>query len=158
MPRPFRLRAEVETSAALCDARGLYRDHNDNRWPKNRTEKRHSIASENHTGILSIQNEKMKQKDLYNLHHLRKEPEFILTQLQNELYRELNAYMQKNELSIKQLADKLGVSASYISQVLNGRFNFTVMKLVELSLAIDKVPVIRLEEPRMGQQKQGAAK
>ena len=97
----------------------------------------------------------MKQKDLYNIHNLRKEPEFILTQLQNELYHELNAYMQKNELSKKQLADKLGVSASYISQVLNGRFNFTVMKLVELSLAIDKVPVIRLEEPRMGQQKRG---
>jgi transcriptional regulator with XRE-family HTH domain len=100
----------------------------------------------------------MKQKDLYSLHHLRKEPEFILTQLQNELYRELSAYMQKNDFSKKQLAEKLGVSPSYISQVLNGRFNFTVLKLVELSLAIDKVPVIRLEEPRMGQQKRGAAK
>jgi len=100
----------------------------------------------------------MKQKDLYSIQALRKQPEFILTQLQNDLYRELTAYMKKNELSKKQLAEKLGVSPSYISQVLNGRFNFTVLKLVELSLAIDKVPVIRLEEPTMGQQKRGAVK
>jgi transcriptional regulator with XRE-family HTH domain len=100
----------------------------------------------------------MKQKELYSIQALRKQPEFILTQLQNDLYRDLIAYMGKNELSKKQLAEKLGVSPSYISQVLNGRFNFTVLKLVELSLAIDKVPVIRLEEPRMGQQKRGAAK
>jgi predicted XRE-type DNA-binding protein len=91
----------------------------------------------------------MKQKDLYNIHALRKQPEFVLTQLQNELYRELTAYMERNALSKKQLAEKLGVSPSYISQVLNGNFNFTVLKLVELSLAIDKVPVIRLENPRM---------
>jgi hypothetical protein len=31
---------------------------------------------------------------------------------------------------------------------LNGNFNFTILKLVALALAIDKVPVIRLEEPR----------
>jgi transcriptional regulator with XRE-family HTH domain len=56
--------------------------------------------------------------------------------------------MERNTLSKKQLAEKLGVSPSYISQVLNGNFNFTILKLVELALAIDKVPVIRLEEPR----------
>ena len=91
----------------------------------------------------------MKQKDLYNIHALRKHPEFILTQLQNELFRELTTYMEKNALSKKQLAEKLGVSPSYISQVLNGNFNFTILKLVELALAIDKVPVIRLENPRI---------
>ena len=90
----------------------------------------------------------MKQKELYNIHALRKQPEFVLTQLQNELYRELTSYMERNTLSKKQLAEKLGVSPSYISQVLNGNFNFTILKLVELALAIDKVPVIRLEEPR----------
>jgi transcriptional regulator with XRE-family HTH domain len=46
------------------------------------------------------------------------------------------------------MAERLGVSPAYVSQVLNGQFNFTVMKLVELSLAIDKVPVFRLEEPQ----------
>lgn len=95
----------------------------------------------------------MKQKDLYNILALRKQPEFILTQLQNELFRELTTYMEKNALSKKQLAEKLGVSPSYISQVLNGNFNFTILKLVELSLAIDKVPVIRFEDPRPAQLK-----
>jgi transcriptional regulator with XRE-family HTH domain len=90
----------------------------------------------------------MKTKNMYNLRELRKQPEFILTQLQNELHRELMAYMEKHGLNKKQMAERLGVSPAYVSQVLNGQFNFTVMKLVELSLAIDKVPVIRLEEPQ----------
>ena len=90
----------------------------------------------------------MKTKNMYNLRELRKQPEFILTQLQNELYRELMAYMEKHGLNKKQMAERLGVSPAYVSQVLNGQFNFTVMKLVELSLAIDKVPVFRLEEPQ----------
>lgn len=89
----------------------------------------------------------MKTKNIYSLRELRKHPEFILTQLQNEIYRELMAYMEKHGLNKKQMAERLGVSPAYVSQILNGQFNFTVMRLVELSLAIDKVPVIRLEEP-----------
>ena len=100
----------------------------------------------------------MKQKNLYSIRALRRQPDFILTQLQNNLYRELTAYMERNAMSKKQLAVKLGVSPAYVSQILNGRFNFTIMKLIDLSLAIDKVPVIRLEEPKIGQQKRNAAK
>lgn len=89
----------------------------------------------------------MKNQSHYSLRQLRKQPEFILTQLQNELYRALTAYMEQHGLSKKDMATKLGVSPSYVSQILNGQFNFTVMKWVELALAIDKVPVIRLENP-----------
>lgn len=40
------------------------------------------------------------------------------------------------------MAKKMGVSNAYISQVLNGNFNFTLRKLIELGLAIGKVPRI----------------
>lgn len=41
-----------------------------------------------------------------------------------------------------QLADKLGVSKGYISQVLKGDFDHKISKLVELSLASGKVPLV----------------
>ena len=43
----------------------------------------------------------------------------------------------------RELAKKLGVSDAYVSQVLNGKFNFTLKKLIELGLAIGKIPKIK---------------
>jgi DNA-binding MarR family transcriptional regulator len=57
----------------------------------------------------------MKNQSHYSLRQLRKQPEFILTQLQNELYRALTAYMEQHGLSKKDMAAKLGVSPSYVS-------------------------------------------
>ncbi|MCL4483071.1 MAG: hypothetical protein M1445_10785 [Bacteroidetes bacterium] len=37
---------------------------------------------------------------------------------------------------------QLGVSKGYISQVMKGEFNYTLKKLIELSLAVGKAPVI----------------
>ena len=50
--------------------------------------------------------------------------------------------MDSNKLTQKEVADKLGVSGSYISQVLNGNFNFT-LKLIELGLMFGKVPYFK---------------
>ncbi len=69
-------------------------------------------------------------------------PDYLLTKYQNEIFRHLNGYMQENHLSQKDVAKKLGVSNAYISQVLNGNFNFTLKKLIELGLAMGKVPKI----------------
>ena len=71
-----------------------------------------------------------------------KSPDYWLTKIQNELYRELSRYMIKNNLNQNDLAKKLKVSRGYINQVLNGNFNFTLKKLIELSLAIDKIPSV----------------
>src|SRR5690606_38474604 len=38
------------------------------------------------------------------------------------------------------------VSKSYLSQVLNGNFDHKLSKLIELSLAIDKIPMIKFED------------
>ena len=69
-------------------------------------------------------------------------PDYLLTKYQNEIFRVLHEYMGNNRLSQKDVAKKLGVSNAYISQVLNGNFNFTLKKLIELGLAIGKVPKI----------------
>lgn len=69
-------------------------------------------------------------------------PNYLLTKYQNEIYRQLINFMENNNLSQKEVAKKLGVSGSYVSQVLNGNFNFTLRKLIELGLMIDKVPLI----------------
>ncbi len=72
-----------------------------------------------------------------------KSPEYWLEEIQGEVYRLLREFMDNNNLSQKDVASRLGVSPSYVSQVLNGNFNFTISKLVELSIAVGKVPDLR---------------
>ncbi len=73
---------------------------------------------------------------------LLKNPGYWTSKIQFELYDELLDYMKVNKLNKSQFAKKIGVSKGYISQVLNGDFNHKISKLVELSLAIDKIPKI----------------
>jgi len=68
--------------------------------------------------------------------------EYLLTKYQNEIFRQLQEYMKVNNLTQQDMKKKMGVSSAYISQVLNGNFNFTLKKLIELGLAIGKVPKI----------------
>lgn len=63
--------------------------------------------------------------------------------IQLSLYDHIASYMQEHNLSRKQLADKLGVSKGYVSQLMNGDYNHKLSKLVELSLACDFVPSFR---------------
>jgi transcriptional regulator with XRE-family HTH domain len=77
---------------------------------------------------------------------LLKSPEYWITEVQMELYRSVLAYMEKEGLNQTQLAEQLGVSKGYVSQVLNGNFNYTLRKLIELSLAVGKVPMIEFKD------------
>jgi predicted XRE-type DNA-binding protein len=69
-------------------------------------------------------------------------PDYLLTKYQNAIYREVTDYMETNGLNQSDLAKKLNVSNSYVSQVINGNFNFTLKKLIELGLSIGKIPKI----------------
>lgn len=40
------------------------------------------------------------------------------------------------------MSEQLGVTNGYDSQIMKGEFNYTLKKLIELSLAVGKVPVI----------------
>ncbi len=73
---------------------------------------------------------------------LLQSPEYWFENAQNDLYGQVMEYMKKEGFNQSQLAEKLGVSKGYISQVLKGEFNYTLKKLIELSLAIGKVPQI----------------
>jgi transcriptional regulator with XRE-family HTH domain len=69
-------------------------------------------------------------------------PEYWFEAAQNELFRQLNSYMEKEQINQSQLAEKLSVTKGYISQILNGNFNYTLKKHIELALAIGVVPLI----------------
>lgn len=70
---------------------------------------------------------------------------YNVTKIQNELYRQLTSYLEENKMTQSAFAKQLGVSKGYVSQILNGNFDYKLSKLVELSLAIGKVPEINFE-------------
>ncbi len=73
---------------------------------------------------------------------LLKNTGYWISKIQLDLYDQLEKYMSENKMNRTQLANKLGVTKGYITQILNGDFNHRISKLVELSLAIDKIPEI----------------
>ena len=68
--------------------------------------------------------------------------EYWLATIQLDLYAQLEEYMKSNNITRTQLAEKLGVTKGYVTQVLNGDFDHKISKLVELSLVIGLVPVV----------------
>ncbi|MFN8256197.1 MAG: helix-turn-helix transcriptional regulator [Bacteroidales bacterium] len=77
---------------------------------------------------------------------LIKTEEYWFETLQNEIYRMVADYLARENMNQSQLAEKLGVSKGYISQIMNGNFNYTLKKLIELSLAVGKAPILEFKE------------
>jgi transcriptional regulator with XRE-family HTH domain len=73
---------------------------------------------------------------------LLKSPEYWFEHAQNDLYGQVVAFMEKEGINQSELAVRLGVTKGYVSQILKGEFNYTLKKLIELSLAIGKVAKI----------------
>lgn len=71
---------------------------------------------------------------------------YWMAQIQLDLFKHVEEYMVKNNLNRSQLAEKLGVTKGYISQVLNGEFNHRIATFVDLALAIGKVPKVEFED------------
>jgi transcriptional regulator with XRE-family HTH domain len=78
--------------------------------------------------------------------NLLRSPNYWLAYIQTGLYAMIEGYLSKNKLKKKDIADKLGVTKGYISQVLNGDFDHKISKLISLSLACGMVPVISYVE------------
>lgn len=68
--------------------------------------------------------------------------EYWITKIQLDLFNQLESYLTDNNISRTQLAEKLGVTKGYVSQILNGDFDHKISKLVDLALAMGKVPEI----------------
>ncbi len=71
---------------------------------------------------------------------LIKSPEYWTTKLQLDLYDCAMRFMEENNLNRTQLANHLGVSKGYVSQLLNGDYDHKLSKLVELALAFGYLP------------------
>ena len=74
---------------------------------------------------------------------LIKSREYWMAQISLNLFELIEDYRKKNNLNKTQLAAQLGVTKSYVTQILNGDFDHKVSKLVDISLAFGKVPVLK---------------
>jgi predicted XRE-type DNA-binding protein len=72
--------------------------------------------------------------------------EFWLVKIQAALYEQVENYLNANNISKTEFADQLGVSKGYVSQLMNGDFDHKISKLIELSIAIGKAPMLRFED------------
>ena len=77
-----------------------------------------------------------------NREDILRSPAYWLQDLQLSLFDQVADYLKEHNLNQSQFADQLQVSKGYVSQILNGNLNCTLKKLVELSLAIGKVPEV----------------
>jgi len=65
-----------------------------------------------------------------------------MAKIQSELFDQIRNYLDKEGINQTELAKRLGVTKGYVTQILNGDFDHRISKMVELSLAIGKVPRI----------------
>lgn len=82
----------------------------------------------------------MTRKELF------KSPSYWTAGLQMELYRQIVAFMESRHMNKTQLAEYLGCTKGYVTQLLNGDFDHKLSKFVELSLAINKIPEISFSD------------
>jgi len=78
--------------------------------------------------------------------NLLRSSEFWIENIRTELYNMVQEYMDENDLSRKDLADELGVSKGYISQILNGNSDHRISKLASLATSLGKAPYVFLKD------------
>ncbi len=66
--------------------------------------------------------------------------EYWMVKMQSDLIHEMESFMEANGMNRSQLADYLGYSRGYITQLMSGSFDSKISKIVELSLAIGLKP------------------
>ncbi len=70
-------------------------------------------------------------------------PTYHYTKLQNRLYSEIqNFLLNSDSMNQTKLAEKLGVTKGYVSQIMNNGADHKLSKFIKLSLAIGKIPNI----------------
>ncbi len=78
----------------------------------------------------------MKREDLV------KSKEYIISQIQLNLLNLIGTYKENKKLKDYQLAEELGVSKGYVSQILHATFDHKISKIVDLALACHTMPLI----------------
>ena len=72
-------------------------------------------------------------------------PDYWTGQIQLSLYRAAEQFMEEHHMNRTQLAAYLGVSKGYVSQLLNGDYNYSISKLVELAVKLNCIPNLELK-------------
>lgn len=89
---------------------------------------------------------KSKKRPKLTRELLLQRPEFWIENIRTELFNMVQEYLDHNNMSRKELAEKLGVSKGYISQVLNGESDHRLSKIVSLATSLGKAPYIYLKD------------
>jgi transcriptional regulator with XRE-family HTH domain len=75
------------------------------------------------------------------------QPSYWVEGVNGILYDIILTYMEENNMNRTQLAEHLGISKGRVSQILNeGDINFSLEKIIEISLKIGKFPVFNFED------------
>lgn len=77
-----------------------------------------------------------------NRKEVLKSPEYWTAKTQIELYNQAKSFMKETGRNKTQLAEYLGVSKGYVSQLLNGDYDHRLSKFFELALAFGVIPQI----------------
>lgn len=70
---------------------------------------------------------------------------YWLSTIQIDLFNAINAYMEQEGLNRTELAKRLGVSKGYITQIMNGDFDYRLSTFVKLLLATGNIPNLKIE-------------
>lgn len=82
-----------------------------------------------------------------NLEKILNQPSYWIEGINGVLYNAIIEFMEKNNFNRTQLAQNLGISKGRVSQILNdGEINFSIEKIVEISIKVGKYPVFELED------------
>ena len=82
-----------------------------------------------------------------NLEKILNQPSYWIEGINGVLYNAIVEFMEKNKFNRTQLAQVLGISKGRVSQILNdGEINFSIEKIVEISIKVGKYPVFELED------------
>jgi len=82
-----------------------------------------------------------------NLQKILNQPSYWIESINGFLYEAILNYMETNNLNRTELSQHLGISKGRVSQILNdGEINFSIEKLIEISLKIGKYPVFEFKK------------
>jgi transcriptional regulator with XRE-family HTH domain len=77
---------------------------------------------------------------------VEKDPVFIAEGIAIDIAMQVNDSLEERGIAQKELAQRLGVSQAYVSQILGGKTNLTILTLCKVAAALGLQPFIKLEE------------
>lgn len=97
---------------------------------------------------ITYKNVKMKNKDQVR-EKILNQPSYWVEDINAFVYNAVLEYMELNNMNRTKLAEHLGLFKGRISQILNnGEINFSIEKLVQIALKVDKFPIFELKDKK----------